>query len=101
MKTTSSGKSTKAGPGCGSSAVRSASSMSPGISDVACAVTADFVRGATKGTWSTSWREPWPQRMAGARPPSTTSGDPFCWAEPSALMPFVTPGPAVRAATPG
>src|SRR3954447_7676345 len=39
--------------------------------------------------------------MAGARPPSTTSGDPFCWAEASALIPFVTPGPAVSAATPG
>jgi hypothetical protein len=55
----------------------------------------------TNGTWSISWSEPIPQRMAGARPPSATSGDPFWSAEPIALIPLVTPGPAVSAQTPG
>ena len=38
--------------------------------------------------------------MAGARPPSATTGEPFCSELPSALMALVTPGPAVSAATP-
>ncbi len=38
--------------------------------------------------------------MAGARPPSTTIGEPFWSAEPMALMPLVTPGPAVSAQAP-
>ncbi len=46
-------------------------------------------------------QEPIPQRSAGARPPSTTSGDWFCWAAAIALIPLVIPGPAVSAATPG
>ena len=75
--------------------------MSPGISAVASAVVASLVSGRTKGTWSSSCREPWPQRIAGARPPSTRIGEPFCCAEAIALMPLVTPGPAVSAATPG
>ena len=71
------------------------------MSDVACAVAAIFVSGRTNGTWSISCSEPIPQRIAGARPPSTTSGELFICAEPSGLIPFVTPGPAVSAATPG
>jgi hypothetical protein len=39
--------------------------------------------------------------MAGARPPRTTMGEWLCMAPAIALMPFVTPGPAVRAHTPG
>ena len=62
---------------------------------------ADFVSGRTNGTWSISCSEPMPQRCAGARPPSTTSGDWFCCAAAIALIPLVTPGPAVSAATPG
>ncbi len=62
---------------------------------------ASLTSGRTNGTWSTSCSEPWPQRIAGARPPSTSIGEWFCCAEPSALMPFVTPGPAVSAHTPG
>ena len=73
----------------------------PGSRRCAPAVAASLVSGRTNGTWSISWSEPWPQRIAGARPPSTTIGELFCCAEPSALMPFVTPGPAVSAATPG
>ena len=57
--------------------------------------------GATNGTWSISWSEPIPQRTAGARPPSASIGEPFIWADASALIPLVTPGPAVRAHTPG
>ena len=62
---------------------------------------ASFASGRTNGTWSISWSEPWPQRIAGARPPSTSIGEWFCWAEPIALIPLVTPGPAVSAHTPG
>ena len=99
--TWSSGKSTKAGPEWGVSAARSASSSSCGISAVLWAVAACLTTGATKGTWSISCSEPWPQRNAGARPPSTSIGELFWAAEAIALMPLVTPGPAVRAHTPG
>ena len=71
------------------------------MSAVASAVRASFVSGATNGTWSISWSEPIPQRPAGARPPSASIGDAFICADASALIPFVTPGPAVRAHTPG
>ncbi len=100
MNTTSSGKSTKAGPEGGPAAAAMAASNSAGISRVDPAVAADRVSGATKGTWSISWSEPWPQRMAGARPPSATIGEPFWSAEPSGLIALVTPGPAVTAHTP-
>ena len=56
--------------------------------------------GETKGRWSISCSEPEPQRSSGARPPSTQSGEPFAWAPAIALIPLVTPGPAVSAATP-
>ena len=39
--------------------------------------------------------------MAGARPPSASSGEPFISADAMPLIPLVTPGPAVRAHTPG
>ena len=55
-----------------------ASSTSPGISGVAPAVAASLTTGRTNGTWSISCSEPWPQRNAGARPPSTTIGEWFC-----------------------
>ena len=74
--------------------------MASGISAVDCTVADARVSGAVKGTWSISCSDPWPQRMAGARPPSTTIGEPFWSAEPMALMPLVTPGPAVSAQTP-
>ena len=64
-------------------------------------VAARFVIGASTGTWSNSWSEPAPHRACGARPPSTTSGEPLKWAAVTALMPLVTPGPAVSTATPG
>ena len=101
MNTTSSGKSRNAGPGWSWRITRQASSISPGISAVAPAVAASLTSGRTNGTWSISCSEPWPQRIAGARPPSTRMGEWFCWAEAIALIPFVTPGPAVSAATPG
>ena len=44
----------KAGPGGGSSVVRSASSTRAAISPVDPAVRADFVSGSTNGTWSIS-----------------------------------------------
>ena len=101
MKTTSSGKSRNTGPVCGRRATANASSTRPGISGVAPAVAASLTTGRTNGTWSISCSEPWPQRNAGARPPSTTIGEWFCSADAIALMPLVTPGPAVSAATPG
>ena len=101
MNTTSSGKSTNAGPGGRAASRDQASSISPGISAVAPAVAASLTSGRTNGTWSISCSDPCPQRMAGARPPSTSTGEWFCCAEAIALMPLVTPGPAVSAATPG
>jgi len=101
MNTWSSGKSTKAGPEGGPSAAAKAASTAPGMSAVDSTVWAKRVTGETKGTWSISWSEPWPQRIAGARPPSVTTGEPFCSEEARALIALVTPGPAVRAATPG
>ncbi len=101
MKTRSIGKSRNVGPQCGAIAVAIASSTRPGISSVVSGVAANFVSGRANGTWSISCSEPWPQRIAGARPPSTIIGEPPCSAEPIALIPFVTPGPAVSAATPG
>ena len=47
-----------------------------------------------------SCSDPCPQRDSGARPPSTSSGEWFIEAEAIALMPLVTPGPAVSAHTP-
>ena len=35
-----------------------------------------------------------------ARPPSTSTGEPLKWAVVTALIPLVTPGPAVRTASP-
>jgi hypothetical protein len=101
MNTWSSGRSTNAGPECGRTAASHASSISAGISAVEPAVAAKRVSGRTNGTWSISCSEPCPQRIAGARPPSTSIGEWFCSAEPSALIPLVTPGPAVSAHTPG
>ena len=60
-----------------------------------------FVTGARIGGWSSSWRLPLPQRLAGARPPTTTIGEPANWACAIALTPLVTPGPAVSTARPG
>ena len=98
--TRSSGKSRNTGPVWGVSAVRIARSSSSGISAVCRGVAASLVRGATNGTWSSSCSEPWPQRKAGARPPSTSTGEWFSFADAIALIPLVTPGPAVSAHTP-
>ncbi len=67
---------------------------------VSLTVSADLVSGLTNGRWSISWSEPEPQRISGARPPSTTSGERFCCAPAMALIPLVTPGPAVSPQTP-
>ena len=64
-------------------------------------VIADLTSGVTKGRWSISWSEPLPHRISGARPPSATSGTPSAWAEAIALIPLVTPQPAVSAQIPG
>ena len=71
------------------------------MSAVRAAVAASFVSVATSGTWSISCSEPCPQRVAGARPPSTSIGEWLACAEAIALIAFVTPGPAVTAAAPG
>ena len=95
------GKSTNATPDGAPTADRSAVSIRSPTASADCAVAANRVSGATNGTWSISCSDPCPHRSAGARPPSTTSGDWFCWAAAIALIPLVTPGPAVSAATPG
>ncbi len=82
------------------SARSSAAAVRAAIAPVSLTVSADLTRGATKGRWSISWSEPEPQRSSGARPPSTQIGEQLAWAPAIALTPFVTPGPAVSAATP-
>jgi hypothetical protein len=64
-------------------------------------VPADFVIDETIGTWSSSCNDPAPHRPCGARPPRTISGEPLKCALVIAETPFVTPGPAVSAASPG
>ena len=78
-----------------------ASSTAPAISSTRCTVRADLVTDARIGGWSSSCRLPMPQRFAGARPPTTTSGEPLNCAWVTALTPLVTPGPAVSTASPG
>ena len=87
-------------PRCGVVAARHAASTSSTIDAADVAVAARFVIDATIGTWSSSCSEPDPQRSCGARPASTTTGDPFIHAAVIALTPLVTPGPAVIAAQP-
>ena len=82
MNTWSSGKSTKVGPGGGASSPRPARRRrGRGSRPCSAPCAADLVTGPTNGTWSISCSEPWPQRMAGARPPSTSMGELFCSAE--------------------
>ena len=100
-KNWSTGMSTKQGPRGAETAEARAAATSGAMSSVVAAVTARFVTSATIATWSTSWSDPVPHREAGARPPITTIGEPEKKALVMALMPLVTPGPAVRAATPG
>ena len=74
--------------------------MLAAIRSGALTVSADLTSGETTGRWSNSCSEPEPQRISGARPPSTQTGEPLAWAPAIALIPLVTPGPAVSAATP-
>jgi hypothetical protein len=99
--TTSSGKSRKTGPRCGVAASAVAATTSRPMAPTDVTVADRLVTGASTGTWSNSWSDPAPQRSWGARPPSTTNGEPLNHALVTALIPFVTPGPAVRTATPG
>ena len=64
-------------------------------------VIADLTSGLTNGRWSISWSEPIPHLISGARPPRVTSGTPSACAEAIALIPLVTPQPAVSAQIPG
>jgi hypothetical protein len=63
-------------------------------------VAADLVIGVITGTWSISCSDPLPHRPCGARPPSTTRGEPLKCALVIADTPLVMPGPAVSAAKP-
>ena len=101
LKNSSIGTSTNTGPRCEEPAAVKASCMPSMTSPAVWRVRADFAIGATIGGWSSSWRLPLPQRLAGARPPTTTIGEPANWAWAIALMPLVTPGPAVSTARPG
>ena len=101
LKNSSIGTSTNTGPRCGAPAIVNASWRPSGTSAAVWMVRASFETGAMIGGWSSSCREPLPQRFAGARPPTTTSGEPLNCAWAMALTPLVTPGPAVRTASPG
>ena len=95
------GTSTKTGPRCEAPATVNASSMPSATSAALWMVRASLETGAKIGGWSSSWRLPVPQRLAGARPPTTTIGEPPNRACATALRPLVTPGPAVSTASPG
>ena len=101
LKNSSIGTSTKTGPRWEEPAAVNASWMPSSTSPAVCRVRASLETDATMGGWSSSCSDPLPQRLAGARPPTTTIGDPANWACAIALTPLVTPGPAVSTASPG
>ena len=100
-KSRSIGKSRNTGARWGVRPAATAATTSEPIASVLFTVVDTLVIGASTGTWSNSCSEPAPQRPSGARPPSTTSGEPRNQAPVTALTPLVTPGPAVSTATPG
>ena len=73
------------------------SSTSPAVG----MVRASLETGAKIGGWSSSCRVPVPQRSCGARPPTTTIGEPANCAWATALTPLVTPGPGGEHGEPG
>ena len=101
MKNSSIGTSTNTGPRCEDPAAVKASCMPAATSAAVGMVRDSLAIGAMIGGWSSSWSEPLPQRFCGARPPTTTIGDPANCAWAIALIPLVTPGPAVSTASPG
>ena len=101
LKNSSIGMSTKTGPRWEAPASVNASCMPSATSSALWIVRASLETGATIGAWSSSCSDPVPHRLAGARPPTTTSGEPLNCAWAMALTPLVTPGPAVSTASPG
>ena len=101
LKNSSIGTSTNTGPRCDEPAAVKASCMPAATSPAVGIVRASLAIGAMIGGWSSSCRLPLPQRFCGARPPTTTIGEPANWAWAMALIPLVTPGPAVSTASPG
>ena len=93
LKNSSIGTSTNTGPRCADRAAVNASSMPGSTSAAVCSVFASFETDSRIGGWSSSCRLPLPQRLAGARPPTTTIGEPANCAWAIALTPLVTPGP--------
>src|SRR6478752_3685496 len=101
LKSSSIGTSTKTGPRCDDPAVTNASCIPSRTSPAVGMVRASFETGAKIGGWSSSCSAPVPHRPCGARPPTTTIGEPANCAWATALRPLVTPGPAVSTASPG
>ena len=77
----------------GSIARSSAAAVIAAIASVSFAVSADLTSGETKGRWSISCSEPEPQRISGARPPSTQIGELFAWAAGDRAHPVGHPRP--------
>ena len=61
----------RAGRAAASAVSSAARGRAPRSAPVSLTVSADLTSGETKGRWSISWSEPEPQRISGARPPST------------------------------
>src|SRR6478672_6547318 len=101
LKNSSIGTSTNTGPRCEERAVVKAWCIPSRTSPAVWRVRASLETDVRIGGWSSSWRLPLPQRLAGARPPTTTIGEPANCACAMALTPLVTPGPAVSTASPG
>ena len=97
----STGHSTKAGPCTPERAAANASATAGIRSRTRRIRLRNFTFGAAIGCWSISCNAPRPCRSVGAAPPSSTTGDCAICAFLSAVTAFVTPGPAVTAATPG
>ena len=102
MKTWSSGKSTNVGPGCGSSAVAQRLVDEPGDLGRRLGGRGQLrQRRDERDVVDLLQRALAPAHRRRAAAEHERAATPFCWAEPIALIPFVTPGPAVSAATPG
>ena len=77
LNSSSIGTSRNTGPRCGIVATRNASATRSVTWAAERTVAACLVTGASSGGWSSSCSAPLPQRNAGARPPSTTTGAPL------------------------
>mmetsp|Transcript_23987 Transcript_23987/g.83242 ORF Transcript_23987/g.83242 Transcript_23987/m.83242 type:complete len:248 (+) Transcript_23987:370-1113(+) len=95
------GSSTKTGPGTPLTASWNARRIVGTMSATRSHVATHLQMGLSTDIWSMSCRLPLPRSSVAAAPPMRTRGDSAICAFLTAVTVFVTPGPAVTAATPG